>query len=242
MTRAGTPDRLEGFVHEYLTYLNRGRVIYEPMGLGKAPDFSINSEVAVEVTRLVKEIPDDLGRSLETVLPPTYASIKRAIERVQTTSFSQSYWVDLNVNFPITPHQTTRVLKKKLREFADDPLNEKVSIQVDERLGIRISPTGKTYDNLFVLGSSNSPHFSGWVVSELLDHCEAAIVKKERLLSSVFCEYKQTWLAVESHLTTGLSEYSYLDFLGQFNCKTKFDSLILINGQAPNRSRQIKLH
>jgi len=234
-------DRYETLVFQYLKSLDIGKVVFEPDGPYTFPDFSVGGNIAVEATRLVKHL-EDCGDTLETIYPGMHASLRNAIESVAQDQFSVSRYVSLNISLPIDRISASRALKRFLIKIAEYPLHECDYIEVFEGLRARVNLAGRKQGTPFSLGIVNSPQFSGWVASEILDQCVQAIHKKELRLFGRDRDYKEFWLAVGSHLTIGLNDYTFATVEKDLKVETGFRKLLLIDGTNPAISRMLSLN
>lgn len=234
-------DRLEEFVFSYLQTLGLGEVKYEPEDPGTFPDFSVGGKVAVEATRLVKPLESGGGNALETILPSVRATLRNVIEGVAQVDFEVSRFVDLGITFPLDKQSAAKRLREFLSEFAVNPTREIAGARIHPSLVVDVYRAGGAFATPFCSGMITSPQFSGWVVSDLLEQCENAVTKKETRLSTLPKHYSEAWLAVGSHLTTGLSQDSFESFSQMFDMNTRFDALVLIDENNPARSARIPL-
>ena len=102
----------EEIAFEFLNGLGYKEVVYEPNG-NNPPDFSLDSEIGVEVRRLSQlHFYNDNSRSLEEAEIPLIQAIKSCLEEFDEDAISDSYAIVLKFKRPL---DRTGIIKNNLR-------------------------------------------------------------------------------------------------------------------------------
>lgn len=209
---------------------NDKEIIYEPLG-NIPPDFCINNLIAIEVRRLnknIKKYNKDYSKPIENLYFKLNPKIYNIIKNFPRFKFDHSAYVIVNYSRPLN-------ISKKLFDKIKDVLmthirfiDEAKEYLIEDNLSIKILPTPKKYDNLYILGLINDHDNSGFTEYDIYENIKSIIKEKETKIIPHFDKYKYWWLILVDNIGWGC----YKDVLSKFNYfsthVSKFSEIIII--------------
>ena len=225
-------NREEQLAKGYLELLEPDSLVFEPDG-NITPDFLLNGDVAVEVTRLNEhiEVQGKLKR-LDDDSPGIIAFLKNIIKSHNSKFSDANFYVVISIKQPFGDRKK---VKKKLINLLDSfESKEDVIIQKDYKISDSLSISFlrgslKSSVPTFSLGIISEHDSGGWVfenVSKNLLHCvNTKSIKVEPHLS----KYREWWLVLIDMVAFG----DYDDMLDELKAsvdKNKFNKIIVLGG------------
>ncbi len=200
-------DELRGA--EYLSSLGYQdpEITYEPLGRDTAPDFSIGSEIAVEVMRLTKySMTDGSPIALESAAIPIERRMRQYLH-TYVPSFSTapdqpSWFVGFSFRRPLPRWEMVLPsLTAALLQFGRDGCSPR-RYRLSPNLSITVTPSSRRAESFFRLGGWCDQDATGWVVSQLSESAAISLERKAAILDSIL-GFSERWLLLIDYVTAG---------------------------------------
>lgn len=235
-------DFVERATEQYLLSLNIGEVRHCPLGEGTFPDFSVDSRIGVECTRLVHLIEKNGTKyNLDELQPRIIQSLENAFKLLQFHNLEHSYLICLDFDIDLD----VRAAQKQLKAYLSDLSRSSAIVNhrqiITDGLEIEIFRASNLYEAPFVLGAMTCHDNAAWVLEQLAAQTRAAVSRKSTKLESSKGRFDEWWLAVSGSLAVGLSE-SYADFVkAELRGSLLWDKVLLVDPHDPRKSRVIEI-
>lgn len=237
-------DPLEKATAEFLQAAFSCPVARHPRGNNHPPDILLGNSIAVEVTRLAKQVlHEGKKHSLETYAPKIRDSFRNAVTKAQNNRLhGQSYFVSLKASFPhYNKFKHGAEISHALSELTPLSAGKIQEIIIDDHVKLRITLASRLYETTFRVGGVNFTESGGWVLTDLVEQTQWALDRKISNVSGIFTEYTDWWLAVGSHLTLSLNDEG-IDFATQhLQGRNVWSKVILVDQLNLHQSKIIDL-
>ena len=225
-------NREELLAKGYLELLKLDTLEFEPDG-NVTPDFLLNGDIAVEVTRLNEhiEIQGKLKR-LDDESPSIIAYLKNIIKSYNAKFYDANFYVEISIRQPFGDRKK---LKKKLISCLDSfEIKENVVVEkeyiVSESLSIsffRSSPNLSV--PTFRVGMISEYDSGGWVFDNISTNVGHCIETKSSKIEPYYSKYREWWLVLIDTIAFG----DYEELVGELKesiDKQKFNKVIVLEG------------
>lgn len=230
-------DFLEEKTDTFLNSLGLGEVVFEPLGQGAFPDFSIGDRIAVECTRLVQVID---GYTVETLSISRMQSLENAFKTVKRQGFDKSYFVSVRYRISIDVRLMTKVVQDYLRKCVATGFVPQERVNLTDGLSISFTASSPR-EQPFSLGSAGIENSGGWLMDELVRQCQEAVLRKKTRATQHREHFSDFWLAVGSALTIGIGIQEVQFLRDEIKSVGLWSHLLLIDTDSPARSKLIRL-
>lgn len=181
---------------KYLDGLSKGGVKFEPDG-NIPPDFSLGSNIGVEVRRLNENYFAPNGiKGLEEVDIPLHGKLNEILRSYDRNFDGLSYWVGITYKRPLQGGITKagKEMSKTLDGFLSGPRTTPCELKVDQSISLEIISGTSVPNRLFRYGLTSDDDSGGLVVElygQNIFHC---IQEKSRKIAPYKTRYKEWWL------------------------------------------------
>lgn len=232
-SRVKNMKREEKIVFDHLRKAYGGDIVFEPYK-NSTPDFSINSSIGVEVTRLnqhyfegtkpegLENLSYDLSNALDDVLESINSSY----------TGKNSYWIYVSYKRLLSSNirKTKKEIMQAMKNFLDLDItifpfeiivNPEITISLDKKQindGILIE--------LDVIDDSDE---GGWVISTYVENICHCITKKSDKVSKHLQEYKEWWLYLVDYMRLGLDKDVITEVVNLVKNIGNFDKVFLLS-------------
>lgn len=203
-------DDSESLAREYLTHMGFERIVFEPEGCSKFPDFLVEDRIAVEVRSLNEQVPSPSGakpRGRDAVDREVVTKLQHCLLSLGPSKGQISWYVDIEYDDSTPPdRQQMKAAISRLRDFRDRPIQEPTTILLSDRFALKLH-AGPRYDDYFVMGKNDSDH-SGILASSQLEinmMCIEEKTKKAHDSGIPRTKYAEWWLVLIDRITYGES-------------------------------------
>jgi hypothetical protein len=217
------PD--EKVARQFLIEQGLGEIIFEPKGQ-RTPDFSINNEIGVEVTRLNKYLESNPLEKLQFDLIP---KIENLFKLYNDVKHSKSFFVGISFNRPL---KTSKNLLEKVKYILDNhSMNYEDSAEyvVNDFLKITIIPSIERFDSIYVCGASHDGDRAGFVLSDISRRRNIIVPKIQEKVEVHLNDFKKWWLVLVDHIGYSLNEIEMEDLWKSFRLIHPFERIYLIS-------------
>jgi hypothetical protein len=187
----------ETIAQEFLKQLGCSAIVYEPNG-NVPPDFSVDSELGVEVRRLNQLHIDGNGVivGLEQADMALWSRMTKYINNYNVPSRSpNTYGIFYTFRRPIPKWKTLQMeLDTKLQKFLNGPWGDSYKAQLPRGIGLRIFDWKKDKGSAFRFAGSSDEQSGGFIVGNLQFSLQYAIAEKEAKTSNFRSGYSKWWL------------------------------------------------
>ncbi|OCH39443.1 hypothetical protein [Aliivibrio fischeri] len=227
--------------HNYLEGLNIGKICYEPDG-NRPPDFRLNKDIAIEVTRLNEhiEIQGKIKR-LDDDRSAIISFIKRILHSFQPDFSDGQFWVEIKVKRPFGDRKKTgRKLNNLLSSFESATNIDCVKeYEVTDALSIKfLRCDSDKLSSAFRLGCFSEHDTGGWVGEEVLKNITYCINIKSSKIKPYINSYKEWWLVLVDTLAYG----DYDEYVGMLKSsidKKAFRKVIVLDRETGSYAFEI---
>lgn len=190
-------NRDEQVVFEYLEKSYGKNVVFEPEH-NNAPDFSVNSSIAVEVRRLNQHyFESEKPEGLENLSFPLFDALREVLESLNYLYVGKSYWVCIDYKRPLNAniHQAKKDMALALREFLDLRVSDfPYEIPVNPKITFFFYESNPGNGKLFQIGGSDDSDAGGSVISVYAENIRHCIDEKSFKVSKRLQKYGEWWL------------------------------------------------
>jgi hypothetical protein len=201
-------DHSERLAEQYLSSLNLGRVVYEPNGHKKPPDFSVAGNIGVEVRCLNEnfEFHDGSYQSLEERSIPLWQGFETLLPTLGPSQNGECWYVMFDFERLLDKRRVLRrLIKQRLQSFMLQPHREPTTIKITENLKVDLSRADIDHGSFFELGGSCDDNSGGWVIDEFERNLRLCIKEKECKVAARRLEYCTWWLVLTDHISYGMA-------------------------------------
>jgi len=225
-------NREEQIANELLHNLNEGKVIFEPNGFSKSPDFSLNEKIGIEVRRLNKQINcGDEIHPIEEAKYPFLRKFDRLLLDIENSDLEFSIGVNISFKRPIILDK--KLVKKIKDSIRNSTLNGAFGIPTFVNENIK-------YELIKGNGRSNTTYFryithdldqGGTVQDSRYLALQVAIQEKESKMRAFKNDYSEIWLILVDEIFSRV-DYTFKQDLQRFEeIKSSFNRIIVISGR-----------
>ena len=210
--------------------------IFEPYG-NCIPDFAINENIAVEVTKLTKGIEiDGETKVIDSDQPQIYQSAINMLNRLDTDQGEETWFVGFDFKRPIQVRENLKKAETYLQTFYKSNDRKAHSHEVSPSLRVDLVRGDRDIDhNFFELGSFVDFDQSGFVLSDLCKNISRVASIKEAKAKKCQSKFSGWWLLLPNTISYTLKE-SYLIEIGHSINQSKFwDKITLFDPSNPSR-------
>ena len=227
-------DDFETVAYNYFTHLGFKKVVYEPEGKSKPPDFLVDDRIAVEVRRLnqneVSSQPGMKRRGLEEIADPVWNNIQRLLPSLGPPTGQVSWYVCIKYSRPVpSKRQIEAAVRKHLQAFRGSAIQNPATIRISNNFMLKVFRAGRLYRDYFVMGGRSDYDSGGWVIPELERNLKICIDEKTVKVSGIRTKYPEWWLALIDLINYGREEAIQVP-------PHDWDKIILINPLNPHSS------
>lgn len=220
----------EKITERFLIELGLSEIVYEPKGQ-RAPDFSINNEIGVEVRRLNKYVlSNNKTKPIEELQFDLIPKLERLFKSYNDGTHTTSYFIGIAF---IRPINVSKSLISQVQSILDNHPSNAVTIteyQVNENLLISIIPSDERFEHQYVFGSSTDFDRGGFVLSDILNSLNIIVPDKQRIVEPHFNDYKKWWLILVDYIGYDLIRESEKETLRKvFRINHLFERIYLIS-------------
>lgn len=207
-----------------------GEVIHEPDG-NIPPDFLIDSNIAVEVTRITQyDRSKTKPESLETKSHSIHSIIMNVIRDFDNFNSKRQYYIKYKFERPISPkkhfHELIKRILLKVIEISQ-------AAEHEHKIGnliISFSESSIKRSNPFTYGSSMDLNQGGWILNELNNEIINCISTKTKKISYYKSQYPIWWLVLVDRIALGILDRDEINsLLTDINQKKEWDKIILLS-------------
>jgi hypothetical protein len=231
-------DDSETEAQAYLTHLGFKKIIYEPEGKSRPPDFLVDQRIAVEVRRLnqheVRSQAETRSPGLEEVAIPVWEHIQSLLPSLGPPKAGLSWYIHISYSRPVPKRRALEdAARRHLEAFRDGVLQNPTTIRVFENFTIELFRAGRLYSDYFVMGGRTDFDSGGWVIPELERNLKICIDDKTAKVSAIRGKYSEWWLALIDHINYGADKAIRVP-------PHNWDKIILINPLDPTKAFEIR--
>jgi glutamyl-tRNA synthetase len=218
----------------YAFLLNEGfeNIVFEPDGK-VTPDFLVNGNIAVEVTRLSqRETHQGRFRGLEEVAIPFQMRLKSLLLSLGPSTTGTSWFVNYIFKRPLPDsRQLFARLKETLEFFRDNPASQQPrDVVLHDNFRASFIRASKQHPAFFLLGGSSDLDSGGWVIPEISRNLRLRIEEKTKKTAAFRHNYPVWWLILIDRIGYGIDDNDWDQLRGQKNIDVKdWDKVILLN-------------
>lgn len=204
-------NREEELAKKYLETLSPESLEFEPDG-NIPPDFLLNGNIAIEVTRLnehievqgiLKRIDDDSFSITELV--------KNVLHSYESSFDGRCFWVAIDIRTPFGNRKRTKKKLVSLLQSFQTPESVVCHREYTVTDGLTVSFTPGSFNSdapVFRLGAISQHETGGWVYDEVSKNTKHCISTKSSKIKPYREIYKEWWLVLVDSVAYGnYSEY-----------------------------------
>ena len=189
-------DRAEEKAYRHLQKIGFREIVFEPDG-NQTPDFSLNNNIAVEVTRLGQLHQGE--KPHQEIEIPILQSFRNMLESFKQTT-DTSYYVSLSFHPSTDWQQSKKEIKEKLIEFSRKPQNN-AEFTKENNWWISIRKTSKPLKNFYQMSVFQNLGSGGAVAAEIIRSTNFLLEKKSKIACKRADEYSEWWLILLDNIS-----------------------------------------
>jgi hypothetical protein len=225
-------NREEQIASEFLHNLNEGKVIFEPNGFSKSPDFSLNARIGIEVRRLNKQV--NLGDEIHPIEEARYPFLRKfdkLLSDLDNPDLEFSIGVYISFKRPIV---LGNMLVKKIKEsIRNSTLSEEfgLPILVNENIKYKLIKGNGRSDTTYFRYITKDMDQGGNVQDSRILALQVAIHEKESKMRAVKNDYSEIWLILIDEIFSCV-DYTFKQDLQRYEeIKSSFNRIIVISAR-----------
>lgn len=220
----------EDIAKHYLDCLQAGTPAYEPDGTSTTPDFSINGEIAVEVTRLTRPSNNTRKNTLEYI--NILKGVIREINTQDALRPSKTTYVNLEFNRPLPKtKELQQLLKSAILEHGRNPGQKEVVVCENAKLCFGDMPCPSNGNSRYTVAHSDLDE-SGDIEPMLRKALEHSISSKANNARKRKRLYREWWLILvdfESHCEDPEEQQFAFDVISTMDTSI-WNKIVILNG------------
>lgn len=187
-------DSCETITERYLQDLKISNIKFEPLGHSRPPDFSLDNEIGVEVTRITKTKNQQHSVSIAQ-------SLQKIVENYDAPPDGYSCFVAFSFQKPIEVSKLRNKIKIALTEQHSTKSMENKVIPIGPNLSISFLPTQTKNEKSFLFAGFFDHSDSGFT-GDILPDCILRIGKeKQKKMEGISDQFAEWWLVLVNTLT-----------------------------------------
>jgi len=128
---------------------------------------------------------------------------------------------------------------KAILESHLDKIDENATFRINDNISIKLHPSSKRYESIFVLGGLMDYDEGGWVVSEIHENLKIIIKEKTDKIAPHRHKYGIWWLALVDYIGYGISQENLDQLIDPPGPVHDWDKVILVSPLKPSYAVEI---
>ena len=225
--RKMNPD--EQIAFNYLLSVGHDDIIYEPDG-NIPPDFSLGSQIGVEVRRLNQHHFHGIHtKGLEEGQFRLNTAIKGILREFDEDALVDAYWLVLNYRRPLGKLKKIKSrMKEELVSFLQSQPPTPHEVTITPRLSMKVLQAGYKDLQRFSIGIESDDDSGGWVIPMYKANIEHCIMEKTGKINPYQTRYARWWLILIDRLL-GLSAHEVSEHTKNISKLDSFERVIIID-------------
>ncbi len=220
----------EHVAEKYLRKIYGENIIYEPLGVSKPPDFSVNNVYAVEVRRLNQQFfAGEDTEGLENLSSDIYRSFREVLNKFNSQYLGKSYYVDIEYKRPFIQNmkQTKRDMENALEGFLHSEMLSPCMLEVNEKIKFHIGMMEPIDNRVFIMAGESD---LDWLVddSSIIKNIRYCITQKSLTVKQYKTLYKECWLCLVDQMILEVG-YRIEMIKSAVSNLGEFDRVLIIN-------------
>jgi hypothetical protein len=235
-------DEAEKLVHQFL--VNKGFIPdYEPHG-NVFPDFRVNGDIAVEVTRLHSHCFENQSKPYALVerYVPFDDWLSKVLKSYRSPVDTESWLVDFAPIHPINgwAREVKAAVESELLTFYKSKSIDRKdkTVRVLNSIEITFTKSGALSQSFFVLGGSESAE-GCLVVNEMEKNIQHLVDRKEEKLLACSTRYSQYWLALVDYIDYGMAQEDFEELQSRNINRGMWTKILLLNPDGTNQAWEL---
>jgi hypothetical protein len=234
-------DATEQIVKDFLSLQGHSDIEYEPLGCSKAPDFSLNGKIAIEVRRLNQHhFTQDYARGLEVDAQPLIQKVQSTLATFGAPIEDKSWYVFVRFSRPTPGHkQIAAQTKVALDRFISEGEQSFGQIHQTKTFALDLYEAGPGRDQKFIFGGYNDIQSGGFVVEQLEKNIQHCVNEKARKVSDIHHMYTEWWLALVDHIGFHFGDFRHDIFQTVALERQQWSRILVISPRPPHQVYEV---
>ncbi|MGH8491831.1 MAG: hypothetical protein ACRERR_01810 [Moraxellaceae bacterium] len=234
-------DATEQIVNDFLSHQGYRDIEYEPLGRSKAPDFSVNGRIAIEVRRLNQHhFAQARARGLEVDAHPLIQKVQSTLATYGEPAGGKSWYVFVRFSRPTPGHKQIAIqTRMALDRFIIEGEQNSGRIHQTQTFALDLYKAGPGRDQKFVFGGYNDIQSGGFVVEQLEKNIQYCVNEKAEKISGVHHMYPEWWLALVDHIGFHFGESRSAAFQSVTLERQQWDRILVISPRPPHQVSEV---
>jgi hypothetical protein len=234
-------DEAEKLVHQFL--VNKGFIPdYEPHG-NVFPDFRVNGDIAVEVTRLYSHCFDNQSKPYALVERyfPFNDWLSEVLKSYRSPVNRESWFVDFAPIHPINGWggEVKAAVENELSTFYESIDRKDKRVRVQNSIEITFTKASVLLQSFFVLAGGSESAEGCLVVNEMEKNIQHLVDRKEEKLLACSTKYSQYWLALVDYIDYGMAQEDFDELQSRNINRGMWTKILLLNPDGTNQAWEL---
>ena len=203
-------------------------IVFEPDG-NVPPDFLVNHQIAIEVTRLEQQ---HNGVGIEVDSRPIEDAVSAVLSEFDMQFVGRSYFIWLRIRRPVPSVRAVKeTLRKVLTDFLANPTPVPTELISLGRCGVKIFPAQTVSNKVFLPGGGIDLDDGGFLIPEMVENISRCSDEKAGKVRPYLQRYPAWELILIDHIAFGVSDEEQRAIREQVTVDLLWRSIIVVSAE-----------